>query len=248
MAQQPIGKGQAKSVRERSTIEFPYGDLNDAIDVAKKIGNSFGYHCTRDQLAAALGHDNVQSGAFQMKLATAKTFGLVEIVKGEIGLTQLGRHIIDPLTADKAKAEAFLQVPLYRQIYENYRGFQLPPDKGLEQDIATLGVTQKQVDKARQAFQRSADQAGFFGMGRDRLIMPSLPRTPETKPLVPKGDQPEKPPHQGSGGDSGDSQLHPFIRGLLQALPPPGEAWPSEKRKTWLQTAENIFALIYEQE
>jgi hypothetical protein len=42
-----------------------------------------------------------------------------------------------------------------------------------------------------------------------------------------------------------DTNYHPFIQGLLSALPPANTQWPVEARKKWLQTAENIFGLIY---
>jgi hypothetical protein len=39
--------------------------------------------------------------------------------------------------------------------------------------------------------------------------------------------------------------LHPFFRGLLDVLPEPGEEWPAPQREQWLETARNIFTLIY---
>src|SRR3972149_3102577 len=41
------------------------------------------------------------------------------------------------------------------------------------------------------------------------------------------------------------STLHPFFRGLLETLPDPGADWPRAQREQWLETARNIFALIY---
>ena len=41
------------------------------------------------------------------------------------------------------------------------------------------------------------------------------------------------------------SDLHPFFRGLLEALPEPGLEWASANRERWLETARNIFALLY---
>ena len=40
-------------------------------------------------------------------------------------------------------------------------------------------------------------------------------------------------------------QFHPFIEGLLQKLPPAETEWSREDRKRWLQTAANIFDLMY---
>ena len=55
-----------------------------------------------------------------------------------------------------------------------------------------------------------------------------------------------------SGSDEGGSVdgrlptgLHPFFRGLLETLPEPGADWPPAQREQWLETARNIFALIY---
>jgi hypothetical protein len=44
--------------------------------------------------------------------------------------------------------------------------------------------------------------------------------------------------------------LHPFIQGLLDRIPPITDAtekpeWPVAERAKWLQTAANIFDLIY---
>lgn len=40
--------------------------------------------------------------------------------------------------------------------------------------------------------------------------------------------------------------LHPFFRGLLETLPEPGMDWPPANREQWLETARNIFALLYQ--
>lgn len=39
--------------------------------------------------------------------------------------------------------------------------------------------------------------------------------------------------------------LHPFVQGLLKTLPEPETEWPTAARVKWLQTAANIFDLIY---
>jgi hypothetical protein len=48
------------------------------------------------------------------------------------------------------------------------------PAASLEREIVELGVAEKQKDKARQVFERSADQAGFFEHGPNRLVMPGI--------------------------------------------------------------------------
>ena len=41
----------------------------------------------------------------------------------------------------------------------------MPPAAALEREMVELGVSPKQKDKARQVFERSAEQAGFFATG-----------------------------------------------------------------------------------
>lgn len=41
------------------------------------------------------------------------------------------------------------------------------------------------------------------------------------------------------------SNLHPFIKGLIDKLPEPDTNWPLEDRVKWLSTAANIFDLMY---
>lgn len=253
-------QGTEKQRRERSTILFPYNDLDDAIEVAKAINSNVAFGtCTVDQLGPWMGSKSVSSGAFRLKLATARIFGLID-GKTEQGLTLSanGRDIVNPEKETTARVQAFLAVPLYKQVFEKYKGYMLPSPVGLERQIVELGVAKKQGDKARQSFHRSAKQAGFFAHGEDRLVMPAnvMTKPVEDTPLTEKGDKAgetgnnevkgeRKEKNGPSGGGNPPSGLHPFIQGLLQKLPPEGKVWPTEQRKQWLLTAENIFVLMY---
>lgn len=244
-----------KQTRERSTIGFPYGDLDDALAVASAIHSNVGNgSCTIEQLAAWLRYGSVRGGAFQTKVSAARIFGLVDRQSSSYLLTSLGRDTVDPAKEPQARALAFLGVPLYGVVYDRYKGHLLPPDVGLERQMVELGVAQKQADKARQAFQRSALQAGFFEYGRDRLV---LPANVDTKPIedVDTAQGRAGEPSQASsarsefvpqsGGGGGGGGLHPFIQGLLQTLPPPGTDWSVGDQDQWLTTAKGIFGLIY---
>jgi hypothetical protein len=83
---------------------------------------------------------------------------------------------------------------------------------------------QDSVDKSREALRRSiADEAG-----------PTQHWAAEARP--------HSAPHERRVL----SDLHPFFCGLLEALPEPGMDWPSVNRDQWLETARNIFALLYQ--
>ena len=96
-------------------------------------------------------------------------------------------------------------------------------------------------------------------MSADDGLQDSIERTrqafraaPDAPPLIPRSDN--APPLTLSHADgqapvaasrSVPAGLHPFFRGLLDALPEPGTQWSQAQRDQWLETARHIFALIY---
>lgn len=245
-----------KQAREQSSIQFPYGDLTDAIAVAAGLLQCGGVPCDPDQLAAAMRH-SPSSGSFRTKIATARTFGLIETVQGKYQLTDLGFAITDSSREKVARADAFLRVPLYRKVYDEFRGKQLPPRPlALEHALVGFGVAPTQKDRARQAFDRSAQQAGYFDQGgRDRLVRPvgtSNGAGAEAAQLAdpPPPSTPDRNPGNGLGGGSGGGGdgggYHPFVQGLLQTMPQPGTVWTIDGRAAWLEAAANVFKLMYQ--
>jgi hypothetical protein len=151
--------------RGRSSIQFPYNDLDDAVSLAKTIHENAGLQCTVDQLAGYLKAPKT-SGAFRLRMSAASTFGLTENERGEIRLTSLGRRTVDPSQEAGARVDAFLQVALYARVFENYSGFTLPGPAALEKYMRDVGVAPNVTDKARQVFVRSAKHRA--GQGRCR--------------------------------------------------------------------------------
>ena len=200
---------QAAQARVQSTIEFPYLDEENAVEIATGVHEVGGSGCDWDQLAAHL-KAAAQGGGFRLRMICAKQFGFVMYDKGKIALTSLGLRVVDPQQQRAAKVEAFLQVPLYKAVYDKFRGGTLPPLAGLEREMQALGVAPKQADKARQAFQRSAKYAGFFEFGADRLVIP--------KNVASGGGEPNKTEASldnlkgatnGGGGGGGNDQEPP---------------------------------------
>ncbi|MET0606310.1 MAG: hypothetical protein ABWZ80_07620 [Beijerinckiaceae bacterium] len=247
-----------KQSREQSSIGFPYGDLDDAVEVASAIINCGGVPCEADQVAGAM-KQVPTSGAFRTKIATARTFGLIETVQGKYQLTSLGFAITDSGRQKGAKVDAFLAVPLYRKVYDTFRSQQLPPrPMALERTFVTMGVAQKQANRARIAFDRSAQQAGFFEQGgRDRLIRPpggsaigganggGASTFGGGDAAAEDNDLPPAPEKLGGGGMSARLDYHPFVMGLLDTLPAAGTLWTIEGRAAWLEAAASTFKLIY---
>lgn len=230
--------------RERSTIDFPYLGLDVAVEMAKGVHAVGGSSCQWDQLAAKL-DQAATGGGFRQRVMTAKTFGLLTYTQGTITLTKLGAQICDPEQEVAAKAEAFLAVPLYKAVYEKFKGGTLPPTSGLETAMVSLGVTPKQKATARQVFQRSATEAGFFAYGQSRLVLPAIKASAAAAAVTPADQSIDEDKKKKKVEDDDEEELHPFIKGLLKKLPPPDSEWPNDKRAKWLQAAVNIFDLMY---
>lgn len=239
----PINAGREKGeTRQRSTIQFPYADLENAITIAEAIYKNVGMgDCDDAQLAAWTGQ-SIKSSGFRLQLTASKMFGVIDSDNGRYKLSQLGKRIVDPKLAREAKATAFLNVPLYKAVFENYNGNQLPPASGLENDMVSLGVAEKVKDRARQTLERSAQQAGFFEYGKGRLVMPSVQKMDTPEDDGASDDAPPPPPLPPA---TPKRDFHPFIDGLLEELPNRGQSWSKEDQQKWLDTAKSIFGLIY---
>lgn len=239
------GSGQSPGKRERSTIGFPYSDLDSAVKVVQTVHAEGGGHCTLDQLAAWQGYSAVTNGAFRQQLNAARIFGLATYSRNSVSLTDLGYRIVNPEQAGGARVDSFLEVPLYKAVYAQFRGRALPPDAGLESVFADLGVARKQTDKARYVFQRSAQQAGFFNAGADRLVEPSIEQARHDG--VPTSGEPADAAMAGQPTAVGErrNELHPLIQGLVETLPKLGDPWSDSERDAWLDAARANFALIY---
>ncbi len=227
--------------KDRSTIKFPYGDLADAVGVATSIKQNFSNQCGPDQLAAALGFSPSSSG-FRTRVATAVIFGLVTNKQRQVSLTDLGHRVADERTRAAALVDAFLEVELFRRVYEDHMNRSLPGDAGLEAHIRTLGVAQKQVDRARRSLQRSAQTAGLFWSGRERLVKPPISNTGLGPALTPADPAPVHNVDQESTGAPLASD--PVITGMLAKLPAHGN-FPRAERDRWLKTFSMILDVVY---
>jgi hypothetical protein len=223
----------------RSTIGFPYTGLKDAEQIARALHESWGGSASPDQLAASPTlHASPRSGAFRTKVATARTFRVIAISRGNIALTELGRKLVDPQTRAAARVEAFLIVPLFSALVNEYRGNTLPPDEGLEQKILDLGVSVKQTARARQAFQRSAELAGFFKMGKDRLVQPAnLPGADDPPPAA-------KDLKQNGGLPPSTVALPAPLSELWLTLLREGRSWSPEKIQEFVEAARTLHDLL----
>jgi hypothetical protein len=247
-----IGGKIAKQTRQRSTIGFPYTDLAACVGMAGAIHTHVGLGDCDDHQLAAWMNQSAKSSGFLAQVYAARKFGILAGEGSNHKLTDLGRSIVDPNQMREAKTRAFLAVPLFKAIYDKYKGGVIPPAAALERDMATLGVSDKQKGRARQVFEKSAEEAGFFEHGKNRLVMPGVVTGPGANPIDSSPiENVTKPIDKGggTGGGGGDiPDIDPIIRGLLARLPPTGSVWAETERTLWLELLKGSFKLIYKGE
>ncbi|WP_454645891.1 hypothetical protein [Bradyrhizobium liaoningense] len=229
--------------RFRSEIEFPYADLESAVDVAKTINVKAGSSCEVEELAAWMGQ-SATGGTFRTRLGAAKMFGLIEGAQGRVSLTPLGHDVLDSAgAAPAARVTAFLNVQLFSAMYEQFKARTLPPPPAIERQVVELGVSPKQKDRARQTFMKSAQYAGFIDASTGRFVKPGIVQREEAPP-----ERREEERRRDGGNDGNEPPgLHPFVQGLLKELPKAGSIWPEDQRQLWLDTASSIFKMIYKE-
>jgi hypothetical protein len=223
------GTGENGRQNLRSTIAFPYGALQDAEQVVEALRQR-GDTAPVDALAAEM-NQTTTSGSFRTKVATARIFGVIEVRSGHARLTPLGHRLVDSDQAAQARVDAFLHVPLFQRVYDEYRGRNLPPSQGLEAAIARFGVSAKQVNRARQALQRSAEHAGFFKHGRDRLVAPAPSGGPDENDGVDESNRTATP-----------SSLPAWAEQMwLTLLSEEAASWTPEQTKAYVDGARTAF-------
>jgi hypothetical protein len=167
-----------------------------------------GGQATPDQMAAHLGYKGTNNGAYLTKMGATTLFGLVDKNGPVFVATPLAHRIISPTyphDQKKALVEAFLNVPLFKRIYDDFKGKELPPEFGMKNALRLqYGVTQTRVNEAYRSLMESADTAGFFETkngARTHLIMPLIQAVPgAAAPAAPE----EKPREEFGGGGSGN--------------------------------------------
>jgi hypothetical protein len=241
--------------REVSRFSYPYYDLETTLEVARVLYNQAGGKASFAQLASYLGHKDESSGAFIAKIWGAKHFNLVTIQLQVVSITQLGERLasLQPgFQRDVCLAEAFLNVPLFREVYNRFQNSTLPSTKeGLLNVLQnTFGVPSKRASVALKVLLASAEQAGFRRADPNRLVHP-VPiglLEKDVQPEVQAGQKEETkatPSSEPSPPETLKIKVHPAISGFLQELPENKQGWSVSEQQRWLEAFTAMIKAIY---
>ena len=169
-----VNKVEKEEKRFRSG-GFPTVSLEEAINIIKK-GSDAGWDMSKDTFAKAIGGSTAKSGAFLVKLASIRDYGLIER-GGNIQYTQLAREIIAPKTDDPIERqnklrEAFFKSDVFKMLYEKIKD---GPGETSIATVANLGLHDFRVsvlkkDVFAQNFILSAKHAGLIEDSADGKV------------------------------------------------------------------------------
>jgi len=188
---------------------------------------------------------SASGGTFRTRLGAARMFGQTDNSRGRTTLTQLGRDVLEGSGKERAaRVTAFLNIELFRVMYEQYKGNPLPPPPAIERQVEQLGVSPKQKERARQTFMKSAQYAELIDSATGRFVKPGIAQKEEAS--APQTQQESGDRGMGNGSGAGEPpRIDPIIQGLLSRLPKSGAVWPEADRKLWLDLLAGSFKLIY---
>lgn len=197
----------APQPRPRSELGFPSYNLADSLQVADLIHKRGGGVASPEHLSTYLGYKSTNNGAYLARVGAARTFGLITKNGANFVATPLALQILTPVydvDVKKSLVDAFFNAQLFKRIYEDFKGKELPPEFGMKNALRhQYGVVPKRLDVAYRMLMESAETAGFFETrngAKTHLILPAFPSIGTATPGRPLDDA---VPHSNSGGGGG---------------------------------------------
>lgn len=260
--QEQAPKNTPQQKTSRSKTAYPYYNMETSLEVARVIHERGGGTCTPDQLAPWLKYSSTRNGTFVARVSAAKMFGFIISEKGEMSVSDRAKNIfaeIMPEDSKKAKVDAFLDIELFRAVYDQFIGSTLPADSGLENLLKhTYKIVPDRVGPALRVLKESAEFAGFFESGSNRLVKPPVVSNSSNGAENSEG---ERSPDSGRGKQEQDQNrssipnayspsigIHSAISGLLRELPPQGTPWSKGKKEKFLAAFTAMIDVIYPEE
>lgn len=113
--------------KEKSTL-YPSYTLKEIIEDFVKVIDTIGGKKVSIELTAKTLGVSSSTKSFTRKLSSAKQYGLIDISKGAIELTEIAKKILYPTANDENQLmlQAFSSPPIYSKLIERYNNKALP--------------------------------------------------------------------------------------------------------------------------
>jgi len=202
---QSLPKQKTRKRPVRAEFPFPMYPLSTALEIAEKVETEYAGSLTEATLAIALGASAKSSG-FQLKVLTAKQFGLLLKQGDNLVTTQIAKSIFKPLSDEEksaALAQVFHNIPLFKAVSDKYQGSPLPSDEALRNVLEReFKVTHERVSSAQSMLINSAKTAGVLQESQGKTYLVRRPA---------EGTLAAKPKEEGGKPPLGARKVEPLI-------------------------------------
>lgn len=143
-------------------IDYPRVSLRSALQLAEAV-DGFAGSCSAVLAAEKLGKK--LSGAFSAQIASASKYRLLENKGGKLSVTSLYRNFKLAYTPEEANTclrEALLSPPLFRSVYERFKGQKLPVEHFEKMLIKEFEVPDELASRVAGYFLEGAKQCDLL--------------------------------------------------------------------------------------
>ena len=186
-----IRTGPRKSAESSATAraKYPRHSVEKALRIPKAIlEQNAGKPCTPQKAAELLGLTTAK-GPFGVEISSATKYGLLDRSAGTISPSDLARRILRPTSTEdaiKGYQEAVLKAPEISEVYEHYRGENLPDEDTFFRNtvVDTYHVPEADYQDFKTIFQESLEKANLLEKHGDKTRVLDVTEevdTPEAK-------------------------------------------------------------------
>jgi hypothetical protein len=207
---------------------FPRLSLSGAIKIIV-TASKFGKTWPKEQFAgfgSQSGAGSAKSGAFTIRVASLRDYGLITSTKDAVSITDLGVKISKPVTdleRENAIRQAFLSVTPFKNLYEGLEHeVELPLDQVKQYAVFTLGVSRESMDKFIGVFIDSGRFVGLVSYSKESSTI-TLQKIETAQPVVQDKSTVDEQASKNQGAESAVSEPNllmttPTIAAHSQAL------------------------------
>jgi hypothetical protein len=169
--------------------KYPRHSVEKALRIPKAIlEQNAGKPCSPEKAAELLGLTNAK-GPFGVEISSAIKYGFLDRNSGTISPSDLSRRILRPTSTDDAirgYQQAVLNAPEISEVYEHYRGENLPDDDTFFRNtvVDTYHVPEQDYQDFRQVFLESLEKAHLIEKHGEKIRVLDVTQevsTPEDK-------------------------------------------------------------------
>lgn len=171
--------------------------LREAWEIAKQLYRDYGGGAGRESLST-ITDNSPTSSTFRYKVLALKSFSVIDERDDDVSLTHIGYGLAaptDPDEAIRAAADAFLEVPEYREFHDRYAG-KLLPDRDKLPNILhrELGLDKDYAEDWASSLLEDLETAKLLTRRGNQLLVLTSPETSQVRTQPHPGPAPTQAP------------------------------------------------------